>query len=650
MSKRNIPDLDRRARLRRFAENPFGHRQEHRIRTRAYYHWQNRTSAQWWDATENWLLAEDEEIAEISQVLMQPRFVEEQQQALNDLAFHRHYRRVAYHIFPRGMRKTYIDRDAPRGCAICLRKLPEVTFRKDAHVVPELLGNRGLLTMQECDECNDRFGENEETELGKWLAVDRVVARVPTKKRAAPKYKRRKDLDDPSTMVRDETKLILSVSAEDDSIRTSLTDPTTLTLSVRGFPFKGISAVRAVAKSVFLCLPEDLRRQQEHVRKWLVREVTVPSVRIVHVFMPGAFFNTPGIGVWQLDREASVELADVIAMLWFGNTVLFWGSPSSATYEPIPMLVPDLPAFRGPGAMPNPLTFTYSDDEPVTSNHSLDMKHASRFLRSIDGPVPVQVAFGAVDAPVTINAQLETPQIDEETVLYRIFGREILGEFAVTYRPGEGFGEVTYKEPTAESADPAAFLRCLRFVRDVAIGKGFRVVDPTKPDGDQGREFFVWPAGEALRDASQLAGPIELCENIVTINEQLGKQLRYPTSPTPEDAWSGRVLAVGLTDGIVCYTPPNGRWDFGVTRRDLESLRQQLASKTYFDSGVRDLFFEIGGQRIEAPVNAVRVYPAPWALSDEALEAVISTWGSDEVHYVTIDVEKMAVQFKVGER
>lgn len=60
-----------------------------------------------------------------------------------------------------------------RICRFCKRKQPEVTFRKIAHSISEALGNKLIVTHDECDECNHLFGIGIETDLILYLDIYR---------------------------------------------------------------------------------------------------------------------------------------------------------------------------------------------------------------------------------------------------------------------------------------------------------------------------------------------------------------------------------------------------------------------------------------------------------------------------------------------
>lgn len=59
---------------------------------------------------------------------------------------------------------------ALRVCRFCGKKMPEVSFKHKAHAISEALGNKGLVCLEECDECNKRFNESIEQDLVQMMA------------------------------------------------------------------------------------------------------------------------------------------------------------------------------------------------------------------------------------------------------------------------------------------------------------------------------------------------------------------------------------------------------------------------------------------------------------------------------------------------
>jgi hypothetical protein len=73
-----------------------------------------------------------------------------------------------------------------RQCRFCGKKSPSVSFHKIAHIIPELLGNRHLVSDYECDQCNEKFGKYE-NDFANYLGIARTMQSVKGKKQ--PKFK-----------------------------------------------------------------------------------------------------------------------------------------------------------------------------------------------------------------------------------------------------------------------------------------------------------------------------------------------------------------------------------------------------------------------------------------------------------------------------
>ena len=66
-------------------------------------------------------------------------------------------------------------------CRFCGKVKTKQDFQHKAHAVAECIGNKSLITKYECDECNDRFARNEESELGKLFQEFRATHSVKGK-------------------------------------------------------------------------------------------------------------------------------------------------------------------------------------------------------------------------------------------------------------------------------------------------------------------------------------------------------------------------------------------------------------------------------------------------------------------------------------
>jgi len=60
-----------------------------------------------------------------------------------------------------------------RVCRYCNKSKPEVSFKKVAHSISEALGNKKIITNDECDTCNEKFGKGIENDLILYLSLFR---------------------------------------------------------------------------------------------------------------------------------------------------------------------------------------------------------------------------------------------------------------------------------------------------------------------------------------------------------------------------------------------------------------------------------------------------------------------------------------------
>lgn len=73
-----------------------------------------------------------------------------------------------------------------RVCRFCKQPFPLVKFKKWAHVIPELLGNKNLVTFDECDSCNSIFSKYE-VHLARFMGLDRTLFQTKGKN-GVPKF------------------------------------------------------------------------------------------------------------------------------------------------------------------------------------------------------------------------------------------------------------------------------------------------------------------------------------------------------------------------------------------------------------------------------------------------------------------------------
>ena len=159
--------------------------------------------------------------------------------------------------------KKVILGQKPSVCRFCSRRGPEVTFRKEAHAVPQLAANRTLISQYECDECNDRFSAFED-DLGKATLLERIAgqvlgkAGVPSAK--AGQKRSRIDVDVTGFKIEERA---------GDPIAEFDHETNTLTITIAPQTYRPLGVFKALIKVALTLMDErDLAKVPEAVR-WL---------------------------------------------------------------------------------------------------------------------------------------------------------------------------------------------------------------------------------------------------------------------------------------------------------------------------------------------------------------------------------------------
>lgn len=243
--------------------------------------------------------------------------------ALNALRFYQmNYDTPVFTGLGAGKKKIVLGAK-PFECRFCAGKPPRRTFRKQAHAVSELLGNKIMESLYECDDCNERFSAFED-DLGKMTKPFRSVGGVkgkrgvPTLVGTAVGTSRQARME-----VRDGT-LAASHEAGDGSF---VVDDVakTITFSYVQDSYRPLGAYKALCKSAFTLFPQSELGHFSELKDWLL-EKDVETRRVYsngsHIcfrtFVSG-FRPFPQPIVALLRRKALIDAPYMSMFIAFGN-------------------------------------------------------------------------------------------------------------------------------------------------------------------------------------------------------------------------------------------------------------------------------------------------------------------------------------------
>ncbi len=215
-----------------------------------------------------------------------------------------------------------------RRCRFCGRSKPDVTFRMDAHALPECIGNKGLLTFYECDECNRLFGHGCENDFGNWSLPMRTMARISGKD-GIPSIKQ-----GPGNAWRvDEypTGLTINVDETEGFWRDDVAN-CTLSIQLKRGPYRPAGVAQAFFKMALSVMPEaelpNFRELLDWMKPGTVQKMAAPTP-LLHTFTGGAWPRDL-LRVAVLTRVADEMLLPYcFFILGYGNEMFQVAIPSS---------------------------------------------------------------------------------------------------------------------------------------------------------------------------------------------------------------------------------------------------------------------------------------------------------------------------------
>jgi hypothetical protein len=215
-------------------------------------------------------------------------------------------------------KKVFLGVRDNRCCRFCGERSPEVTFRQDAHAIPELLGNKSLFTYYECDACNELFGRGIENDLGNWSKPMRTLARirgktgVPTIKRTHRGFR-----------IEGVSRGLHVTHGEADPVFEVDKDKREVTFKLPRDPYTPVAILKAFVKIGLALLPAEEIPNFQSALEWIRSEDHSIGVlfdwTVWHTFMPGAYrSDITAAMVFRRKRDA-IDLPYAFFVLMYGN-------------------------------------------------------------------------------------------------------------------------------------------------------------------------------------------------------------------------------------------------------------------------------------------------------------------------------------------
>lgn len=173
----------------------------------------------------------------------------------------------SFDIDPNDSTKEYIGvSQGGRTCRFCGKRSPEARFAHEAHVVPSAFGNRSLLSLEECDLCNDRSSVLED-HLSKFLVGERLTSMIRPQRKAVVKH-RVSPGGGRVVATPGKRHLLVQTQPGDSNVKVAFTRQGRK-VSVLMQPFKPANVARALARILLFVASSDELDRLQHVVEWV---------------------------------------------------------------------------------------------------------------------------------------------------------------------------------------------------------------------------------------------------------------------------------------------------------------------------------------------------------------------------------------------
>ena len=211
-------------------------------------------------------------------------------------------------------------------CRYCHRTEPDVTFRKVAHTFSEGLGNKFTITGNECDECNEHFGNTCEPDFIAYLDVMRPLFHVRGKDGEIKKIEGKNFTV--MSDVTDKTVLKIRIQQTEDS-----PTPIKETDGMMSFDLTHNRIItpqniyKALVKFVYGIIPNDYLDKFTFTADWLLGNKVIAQLPIVMISQGNTFVKHPRV-VAYIRKNKRVDLPYAIGEFWVMNSIFVYVIPT----------------------------------------------------------------------------------------------------------------------------------------------------------------------------------------------------------------------------------------------------------------------------------------------------------------------------------
>lgn len=263
-----------------------------------------------------------------------------------------------------GSDKDLIGDSSKTTCLFCGKSQPEVTFKKEAHVIPAGLGNRTLYYLNECDDCNSQFSYYE-NELVNYLAFDRIF--IGARKRpgsGTPKYK---PINKQSflKMNPESNSLNINIDQQEGIFEIEEKDgQKVMTFKINNPPpYRPLDICKCLAHMGWALLEDEDKKIVSYVPDWLLGKIDIFPLYMDIAFVKGNGYAHVILEVFKTVNELSSNYPYLIRFT-YGTKIISFYLPATPSITDAPIRFSYCPHIPKDVTV-SPTTWTIPSDERI---------------------------------------------------------------------------------------------------------------------------------------------------------------------------------------------------------------------------------------------------------------------------------------------
>ena len=262
----------------------------------------------------------------------------------------------------------------PRVCRVCEKNSDDgIKFSKKAHILPQGLGNRELISTEECNHCNEHVGSPLEDHLIKFLSPMRSLYPARTRGgRAKHKPKAGKTSSSIESRHASSPPITITSFEDDPNITTKMdAEKNVMHITARTQPVSLMKVAKSLARISYLTLPTEELENYKPIRDWFLDQAEYHPI-LTEVKISGPGMTKLSLVLCRL-RQPLVGRSPLIVSLGFAQSFFFCYLPGHTFSTPTTTLLPTMPLSPYPPHAPSASSWRIVDDEERVLTWHFDM-------------------------------------------------------------------------------------------------------------------------------------------------------------------------------------------------------------------------------------------------------------------------------------